>query len=249
ASDPSRKGTIRSGRNIPADRRWTALEPAKAGAGLDLEGAVFVFAAAAADRGIRRRVRVSSDFARVLIYPETDLQPGDTRWTNYSCRDEADRDSPGTTARENGDVGRRVEFDTARSLWHTHLNRKRSRLEYGHGRRKGRLSESARYCCEFADQRKLLYCRQAGGQPGLVARGGVLVQGALLDGLIQGGDGLAVGLLSGSLVALGKGLAQFAQLGAQAGSIGTIARGAAFGLTGALQRGKMICHVCFVTFV
>jgi len=75
------------------------------------------------------------------------------------------------------------------------------------------------------------------------------VQAAFLDGLIQRRNGLAIGLLSGGFVALGDGLAQVAELRAQAGGVGTVARGATFGLTGALQRRKMICHIWFVTFV
>ena len=75
------------------------------------------------------------------------------------------------------------------------------------------------------------------------------MQRPLLDGLVEGGDSLAVDLFGRSLVAFGDGLAKFAQLGAQAGSIGAIPRRAAFGLAGALQRRKMICHVWFVTFV
>ena len=75
------------------------------------------------------------------------------------------------------------------------------------------------------------------------------MQGPFVDGLVENGNGLAVGLLGGSFVALGDSLAQFAELGAQAGGVGAIARGTAFGLAGALSRRKMICHVWFVTFV
>ena len=48
---------------------------------------------------------------------------------------------------------------------------------------------------------------------------------ALLDRLVEGGHGLAIGLLGGGFVALGDGLAQVAELGAQAGSVGAVARG------------------------
>ena len=75
------------------------------------------------------------------------------------------------------------------------------------------------------------------------------MQRALLDGFVEHGDGLSVRLLGSGLIALGDALAQVAQLGTQAGGIGAVARGAAFGLTGALLRRKMICHVWFVTFV
>src|SRR5579859_1603302 len=95
----------------------------------------------------------------------------------------------------------------------------------------------------------LLHRDDAGVQARLVARRGIPVQRALLDGLIQGGNGLAVGLLGGCFVALGEGLAQLPQLAAQRGCVGAITVGAAFGLAGALERRKMICHVWFVTFV
>jgi hypothetical protein len=86
-------------------------------------------------------------------------------------------------------------------------------------------------------------------QAGFVARSGIFVQRALLDRLVERGNGLAIHLLGSCLVALRDRFAQVAQLRAQAGGVGAVARGAAFGLTGALERGLMICHVCFVTFV
>ena len=49
---------------------------------------------------------------------------------------------------------------------------------------------------------RLLERADALAQPGLVARGRVLVQRPLLDGLVEGGNRLAIGLLGGSLVAL-----------------------------------------------
>jgi hypothetical protein len=72
---------------------------------------------------------------------------------------------------------------------------------------------------------------------------------ALLDRFIENRNGLTVHLLSSGFVAFCNGLAQVAQLRAQTGSISAIAGGSTFGLTGALQRRKMICHVWFVTFV
>jgi hypothetical protein len=86
-------------------------------------------------------------------------------------------------------------------------------------------------------------------QAGLVARRRIFVQRAFLDSLIQGGNGLAIGLLGGGLVALGDSLTQFTQLRAQRRSVGAVASRATFSLAGALQRRKMICHVWFVTFV
>ena len=62
-------------------------------------------------------------------------------------------------------------------------------------------------------QAALLHCGHAGGQPGLIARRGVLVQRALPDGLVEGGDGLAIGLLGGGLVALCDGFAQVRGIG------------------------------------
>ena len=95
----------------------------------------------------------------------------------------------------------------------------------------------------------LFHSRHAGTQAGLIAGCGVLVQRAFLDCLVQGGNGFAIGLFSGGFVALGDSLAQFTQSGAQGGSVGAIARGAAFGLAGALQRREMVCRLWFVTFV
>jgi hypothetical protein len=89
----------------------------------------------------------------------------------------------------------------------------------------------------------------ADAKPRLIPRGRILVQRALLDRLVERGYGLAVGLLGGLLVAFFDGLAQAAQRGAQAGSVGAVRSSALRGLTGALKRRKMICHVWFVTFV
>lgn len=100
-----------------------------------------------------------------------------------------------------------------------------------------------------ARSQRLLHCRDALAQAGLVARSGVLVQRAFLDRFVEGGDGLAVGLFGGRLVAFFDGFAQDTQLGAQSGRVGAVARGAAFGLTSAFERRKMVCHSWFVTFV
>ena len=68
------------------------------------------------------------------------------------------------------------------------------------------------------------------------------MQNALLDGLVEGGYGLAVGLSGGGFVALFEALAQVAQGGAELRCIGPVTGGALRGLTGALERRKMICH-------
>lgn len=82
----------------------------------------------------------------------------------------------------------------------------------------------------------LLHRADVLAQAGFVARSGVLVQPALLDGFIEGGDSLPVSLLGGSLIALGDRFAQIAQLSAQRGGVGAVAYGAAFGLARALLR-------------
>src|SRR5262249_7189355 len=108
--------------------------------------------------------------------------------------------------------------------------------------KKGRRT-SLPFLALYGGAKKLLHCRDARSQTGFVSRGGVFVQRALLDGLVESRDGRAVCLLGGSFVALGDDLAQVTQLGAQRGGVGAIARRTAFGLAGALQRRKMICHV------
>src|ERR1700722_1624466 len=82
----------------------------------------------------------------------------------------------------------------------------------------------------------LFHCGNALAQAGLIARRGVLVERPFLDGFVEHRDGGAIHLLGGGLVALFDGLAQFAQLSTQAGRVGAVARGAAYSLTGALQR-------------
>src|SRR5215467_3620876 len=95
----------------------------------------------------------------------------------------------------------------------------------------------------------LLYRGDARRKAGLVARGGVLVQRALLDRFVEGGDGLPVGLLGGGLIALRDGFAELAQLATQLGRVRAITFSTGFGLARAFLRRKMICHVWFVTFV
>jgi len=98
----------------------------------------------------------------------------------------------------------------------------------------------------FSQLRKraqLLHRIDTGAEAGLIARGGVHVQRALLDCLVERGHRLAVGLFGGLFVALFNGLSQAAQGSAQTGGIGAIGGRALRGLTGALKRRKMICHV------
>jgi hypothetical protein len=71
---------------------------------------------------------------------------------------------------------------------------------------------------------------------------------ALLHRLIQRRDALAENLFGGGLVAFGERFAQLAQRGAQAGRVGPVAGGSFLSLTGAFQRGKMICHVLLLAF-
>jgi hypothetical protein len=75
------------------------------------------------------------------------------------------------------------------------------------------------------------------------------VQRTLLDGLVEHRDCRAIELQRGCLVAFFDAFAQVAQCGTQAGGVGAVGGGALRGLAGAFQRRKMICHVCFVTFV
>ena len=76
----------------------------------------------------------------------------------------------------------------------------------------------------------------------LVAGDGVVVEDALLDALVEGGDGLAILGLSGLGVALGESLAEGAQAGADAAAVGAVHIGAGNGLAGALERGYMVCN-------
>jgi len=98
----------------------------------------------------------------------------------------------------------------------------------------------------YSPANSLLHRRNALAQARLVAGGGVAVQRALLDGLVERGHRLAVGRFGGGFVAFFDGLAQGAQRGAQAGGVGAIGGRALRGLTGAFERRKVICHVGFV---
>jgi hypothetical protein len=75
---------------------------------------------------------------------------------------------------------------------------------------------------------------EAGVQPALVTRNGVLVKDALLHALVEGGDGgLELGL--GDLdVASGEGFAHQAEAAANAGTVGAVHFSFYNGLTGAL---------------
>ena len=79
-------------------------------------------------------------------------------------------------------------------------------------------------------------CLEAGVEAGLVAGDGVLVEDALLDALVEGGDGFTELNVSGICVALGDCFPQGAKAGAHAGTIGAVDRSAGLRLTGALQR-------------
>ena len=76
----------------------------------------------------------------------------------------------------------------------------------------------------------------------LVTAGSVLVQNTLLDALIEDGDGGAIDLDEGGLVAGGKGLAHDAEGSAELGFVGTVDDRLGGGLTGALERRYVICH-------
>jgi hypothetical protein len=83
---------------------------------------------------------------------------------------------------------------------------------------------------------------EAGVEAALVAGDGVLVEDALLDALVERGDGQAVLLLSGLDLTLGQSLAERAQAGAHAAAVGAVDGGAGLSLTGALERRNVICH-------
>src|SRR5512133_1246329 len=72
-------------------------------------------------------------------------------------------------------------------------------------------------------------------QARLVTRGGVLVQNALLDRLVQGGDGATEGGIGLLAVAGGQSGAQLAQFGAEARLVQTIGGRALYRLPGALE--------------
>ena len=95
----------------------------------------------------------------------------------------------------------------------------------------------------------LLHRIHTSAQPRFIARRGIPVQRTLLDRLVERRHRLAVGLFGRLLVSLFNGLAQGAQGCTQAGGVGAIGGSTLRGLTGALERRKMISHVWFVTFV
>ena len=92
------------------------------------------------------------------------------------------------------------------------------------------------------EPRHLLQRAEAGAEAGLIAGGGIGVERALLDGLVDGRDRLPEHLLRGRLVALGERVAEMPQRGADTGSVDAIAHRALRGLPGALERGEMIRH-------
>ena len=84
--------------------------------------------------------------------------------------------------------------------------------------------------------KNLLYGCDSGAETGFIPRAGVLMDHAVLDGLVDHGDGVpedGFGLLG---VARGDGLAQLAQRGAQTGCVGAVVFRAFRSLTRALQR-------------
>src|SRR4051812_8328947 len=94
----------------------------------------------------------------------------------------------------------------------------------------------------YAELGYLLQRLQAGAQAGFIPASGVLVQHALLDSFVEGGNRLAESLLRGSLVALREGFTHVAQCGTQTRGVAAVPGGACLGLTGALERRKMVCH-------
>ena len=83
---------------------------------------------------------------------------------------------------------------------------------------------------------------QPGVQAALVARGGVVVQNALLHALIeQGNRPVVLGTCGGGIVR-GQRFAHGAQATAQLAAVGAVDGGALDGLPGALQRRNMVCH-------
>jgi hypothetical protein len=90
----------------------------------------------------------------------------------------------------------------------------------------------------------LLQCAQSGAQAGFVARSGVLVDHALLNGLVETRHGLPIDLFGSGFITLGQRLAQLAQGAAKMRCIAAVAGAAFLGLSGAFKRRKMVCHVC-----
>jgi len=98
-------------------------------------------------------------------------------------------------------------------------------------------------------KRSLLQSFYARAQARLVARSRILMQSTLLDGFIQRRNGFAVDLFRSRLVALRQGFTEFAEAAAQPRGVGPVAGGAGFGLAGALERRKVVCHAKSFTFV
>jgi hypothetical protein len=68
------------------------------------------------------------------------------------------------------------------------------------------------------------------------------VQDALLDALVEDGDGGAVDVDEGLLVAGGEGLAHETEGSAELGLVGAVDGRLGYGLTGALEGGDVVCH-------
>ena len=68
------------------------------------------------------------------------------------------------------------------------------------------------------------------------------MQNTLLNRFIQSRSRLAEGLSGSGLVALGERFTHITESRAQAGGVAAVAGSAAFGLTGAFERRKMVCH-------
>ena len=75
------------------------------------------------------------------------------------------------------------------------------------------------------------------------------MEDALLDALVEDGDGGAVGLDEAFFVALGDGLAHGAEGSAELGLVGAVDGRLGDGLTGALEGGDVICHGARFSFL
>jgi hypothetical protein len=83
---------------------------------------------------------------------------------------------------------------------------------------------------------------QASAQAGLVPGGSVFVNCALPHGFVNHRNSFRKRSFGLVAVAGLNGCSEFAQSSAEAGCIGAILPGAFLGLSGALQRRKMVCH-------
>ena len=86
------------------------------------------------------------------------------------------------------------------------------------------------------------YRLDAGVESAFVAAGGVLVQDALLNALVEDGDGGAVDLDKVLLVAGGEGLAHEAEGSAKLGLVGAVDGRLGNGLAAALEGRYVVCH-------